>query len=47
MRRLQYNGLVTLEVSPHELPKSTVWLTKMMRYQLSLLKLHLGRGEDG
>jgi sugar phosphate isomerase/epimerase len=42
MRRLGYDGMVTLEVAPSELPKATPWLVKMMRYQLSLVRLHLG-----
>ncbi len=44
MRRLEYDGMVTLEVAPNELPKATPWLLKMMRYQLSLVRLHLGGG---
>ncbi|MCX8111545.1 MAG: sugar phosphate isomerase/epimerase [Syntrophorhabdaceae bacterium] len=42
MRRLGYDEMVTLEVSPEELPRARQWMVKMMRYQLSLIRLHLG-----
>lgn len=42
MRRLGYEGFVTLELSPEELPRTREWLVKMLSYQASFLKLHLG-----
>ena len=41
-RRLGYKELVTLEISPHELPKARAWLIDVLAYQASFLKLHLG-----
>ena len=46
MRRLGYEGMVTLEIAPKELPRTREWLLKVMRYSLSYLKLHLGREID-
>jgi sugar phosphate isomerase/epimerase len=43
MGRLGYDGMITLEVSPHELPRTREWLIKMLRYQASFMKMHLGR----
>ena len=43
MRRLGYQGFVTLELSPHELPKTREWLIRMLSFQASFLKLHLGK----
>jgi sugar phosphate isomerase/epimerase len=43
MGRLEYDGMITLEVSPHELPRTREWLIKMLRYQASFMKLHLRR----
>lgn len=40
MRRLGYDGMVTLEISPDELPKTREWLVKMMRYQFAFIELH-------
>jgi sugar phosphate isomerase/epimerase len=40
MRRLGYDGMVTLEISPDELPKAREWLVKMMRYQRAFIELH-------
>ena len=45
MRRLGYDGMVTLELSPNELPKTRLWLLKVMEYQRSFLELNLG--DDG
>jgi sugar phosphate isomerase/epimerase len=45
MRRMGYDGMVTLELSPLELPRNPGWLVKMLRYQASLLKLHLQKEE--
>jgi sugar phosphate isomerase/epimerase len=42
MRRLGYDGFITLELSPYELPRTKEWLIKMLMYQASLLKMHLG-----
>ncbi len=46
MRRLGYNGFVTLEVAPNELPRTREWLLKVMSYSSSLLKLHLDGDVD-
>jgi sugar phosphate isomerase/epimerase len=43
MGRLGYDGMVTLEVSPHELPRTREWLTKMLKYQVSFMNMHLRR----
>ena len=40
MRRLGYDGMVTLEISPDELPKTREWLVKMMGYQFAFIELH-------
>ncbi len=45
-RRLGYDELVTLELAPHELPKTRDWLIRMLGYQASFLKLHLGVAGD-
>ena len=42
MMRLGYDGMVTLEVSPRELPRTREWLVKVMKYQLAFLKMNLG-----
>jgi sugar phosphate isomerase/epimerase len=42
MRRLDYDGFVTLELAPFELPRTRDWLVRMLAYQVSFLKLHLG-----
>ncbi|MBP8625196.1 MAG: sugar phosphate isomerase/epimerase [Syntrophorhabdaceae bacterium] len=47
LRRLNYDGMITLEVSPEELPRTREWMIKMMRYQLSLLRFHLGLDVHG
>lgn len=41
-RRLDYDGPITFEVSPGQLPKDRQWLIKLIRYQLEFLKLHTG-----
>ncbi len=43
MRRLGYDEMITLELSPYELPRTREWLVKVMSYELSFLKMHLGR----
>jgi len=47
LARLSYTGMVTLEVSPFELPRTREWLLKMLRYQVAFLRMHLKRNEDG
>jgi len=42
MMRLGYDGMITLEVSPGELPRAREWLVKVMKYQLTFLKMNLG-----
>jgi sugar phosphate isomerase/epimerase len=42
MRRLNYDGMVTLELAPQEWPKNEEWLGKLMGYSVSFLKMHLG-----
>ncbi|MCX7965325.1 MAG: sugar phosphate isomerase/epimerase [Syntrophorhabdaceae bacterium] len=42
IRRMGYDEMVTLEISPQELPRSRPWMVKFMKYQLSYLKFHLG-----
>jgi len=42
IRRLGYDEMITLEISPKELPRTRHWMLKMMKYQLSFLKFHLG-----
>lgn len=41
-RRLDYDGTITYEVSPRELPQARGWLIKLMEYQLHFIKLHTG-----
>jgi sugar phosphate isomerase/epimerase len=41
MRRLGYDEMVTLEISPHELPRTREWLLKVMSYSAAFLRLHL------
>jgi sugar phosphate isomerase/epimerase len=43
MGRLGYDGMATLEVSPHELPRTREWLVKMLQYQVAFMKMHLRR----
>ncbi|MBA4391020.1 MAG: sugar phosphate isomerase/epimerase [Syntrophus sp. (in: bacteria)] len=43
VRQVGYDGMLTLEVSPRELPKTSDLLVKMANFQLSYLKLHTGR----
>jgi sugar phosphate isomerase/epimerase len=45
MRRLEYDSYVTLELAPQELPRTREWLSKVVSYACSYLKLHLGREE--
>lgn len=44
--RMGYDEMVTLEVSPYELPRARTSLEKMMQYQVSFIKLHLGKERD-
>lgn len=45
--RLGYDGMVTLEVSPHALPRTREWLVKMLQYQVTFLKMHLRKECNG
>lgn len=47
LARLSYHGMVTLEVSPYELPRTREWLLKMLRYQVAFLRMHLKGNRDG
>jgi sugar phosphate isomerase/epimerase len=42
MRRVGYNGMVTLEVAPREFPATKEWLVKAMQYAASFMRMHLG-----
>ena len=42
VRRLRYEGMITYEVSPRELPRNREWLVKLMEYQARLIRLHTG-----
>lgn len=44
MRRLGYDSCVTLEVAPHEFPRTKEWLIKVLFYACSYLRLHLRQG---
>jgi sugar phosphate isomerase/epimerase len=46
MRRLGYDEFVTLELAPHELPRTQEWLIRMLAYQVSFMKLHLGMKDN-
>jgi sugar phosphate isomerase/epimerase len=46
MRRSGYNGFVTLEIAPNELPRTREWLLKVMSYSSSLIRLHLNGDID-
>jgi sugar phosphate isomerase/epimerase len=41
MTRLGYDGMVTLELSPEEFPKTMEWAKKLLKYQAAFLRLHL------
>ena len=41
-RRLGYEGMITYEVSPRELPMNREWLVKLMAHQARLIRLHTG-----
>jgi len=43
MMRLGYDEIITLEVSPKELPRTREWLLKAIKYQHAFLKIHLGK----
>ncbi|HBA55788.1 sugar phosphate isomerase/epimerase family protein [Syntrophorhabdus aromaticivorans] len=45
--RLGYDGMVTLEVSPYELPRTRECLKRMLRYQVAFLNIHLQRVGNG
>jgi len=40
VRRLGYDEMITLELDAREFPKTKEWLTKVMKYQFDLIKLH-------
>jgi sugar phosphate isomerase/epimerase len=42
LRRLGYEGMITYEVSPRELPMNREWLVKLMAHQARLIRLHTG-----
>jgi sugar phosphate isomerase/epimerase len=45
--RLGYDGMVTLEISPHELPRTRKWLVKMLQHQATFMKMHLRKECNG
>jgi sugar phosphate isomerase/epimerase len=45
--RLGYDGMVTLEISPHELPRTREWLVKMLQHQVVFMKMHLRKECNG
>jgi sugar phosphate isomerase/epimerase len=45
--RLDYDGMITFEVSPYELPRTREWLVKMLQHQVSFMKMHLRKDNDG
>jgi sugar phosphate isomerase/epimerase len=45
--RLGYDGMITFEVSPYELPRTKQWLAKMLQHQVAFLEMHLRRNGDG
>jgi sugar phosphate isomerase/epimerase len=47
MRRLGYDEMVTLEIAPHQLPRTKEWLLKVMTYSASYLRLHLDSANAG
>jgi sugar phosphate isomerase/epimerase len=47
MRRVGYDGMVTVEIAPQELPRTDEWLLKVMSYTAAYLRLHLGLEESG
>jgi sugar phosphate isomerase/epimerase len=47
MRKVGYDGMVTLEVAPQELPVTREWLLRVLRYAASFMRLHLSTDEHG
>ena len=45
--RLGYEGMVTLEISPHELPRTREWLVRMLKYQVAFMRRHLRKDFNG
>lgn len=43
LRKLGYDYCITMEMAPHELPKTQEWLLEVMSYTCSYLRLHLGQ----
>jgi sugar phosphate isomerase/epimerase len=42
VRRMDYDGMITYEVGPRELPRNREWLVRLMAYQARLIRLHTG-----
>lgn len=47
IRRLGYDEMVTLELGPEELPRTKEWLIKLMKFEVSFLKMHLVMNGNG
>jgi sugar phosphate isomerase/epimerase len=47
MKRMGYDSCVTLELAPHELPRTKEWLLKVLSYVCSCLRLQLAEGKVG
>ncbi len=47
MRRVGYDGMVTLEIAPQELPVTKELLARTLEYAASFMKAHLGKEEHG
>lgn len=45
--RLGYDEMVTLEISPHELPRTRDWVVKMLQDQVTFMRMHLRREVHG
>lgn len=43
LRKLGYDHCITLEMAPHELPRTKEWLLEVMTYACSYLRLQLGQ----
>jgi len=47
MKRFGYDSCVTLELAPNELPRTKEWLSKVISYACSYLRLQLGASGEG
>jgi sugar phosphate isomerase/epimerase len=47
MRAVGYEGSISLEVSPTELPFTREWVIRILRYAASFLKMNVGREING